>query len=82
MDGGVLVVNTGDADADAAELEILNGMSALSVAMGGCRDERGTGWLIEIYGDALSQSMNDISLAMRFLMAVAVHEAHLPPAPN
>jgi len=82
MDGGVLVVNAGDPDADAAELDILTGMSALSVAMGGCRDERGTGWLIEIYGDALSQSMNDVGLAMRVLMAVAVHEAHLPPVPN
>ena len=82
MDGGVLVVNAGDPDADAAELDILTGMSALSVAMGGCRDERGTGWLIEIYGDALSQSMNDVGLAMRVLMAVAVHEAHLPPVPT
>ncbi|HVQ86876.1 MAG TPA: sensor domain-containing diguanylate cyclase [Actinomycetes bacterium] len=77
LNGGVLVVNGGDSDADPAEVAILDGMGAVSVAMGGCRDTRGAAWLIEIYGDALSQSMGEISLPMRTLMAIAVHEAGL-----
>ena len=73
--GGVLVVNGNDPDADPAELAILDGMAAVSVAMSGCLDHDGTRWLVEVFGDALSGSMSDIALPMRTLVAIAIHEA-------
>jgi hypothetical protein len=75
LNGGVLVVNSSDSDSDPAEVAILDGMGAVSVAIGGCCDARGHGWLIEVFGDELSGPMTEISLAMRTLMAIAVHEA-------
>ncbi|MEO8328754.1 MAG: sensor domain-containing diguanylate cyclase [Candidatus Nanopelagicales bacterium] len=77
LKGGVLVVDATDTDADPAELAILDGIGAVGVAIGGCRDTRGASWLIEIFADALSQSLADIALPMRSLMAIAVHEAGL-----
>jgi diguanylate cyclase (GGDEF)-like protein len=75
LGGGVLVVSCTDSDSDPAEVAILDGMGAVSVAIGGCCDARGFGWLIEIFGDELSGPMTEISLALRTLMAIAVHEA-------
>lgn len=75
LDGGVMVVNNADPDADPAEVAIVDRMGAISVAIGGLRDPQGTGWLIEIFGDVLSAPLNDISLSMRTLMAVAVLQA-------
>ena len=73
--GGVSVIEAGDLDADPDELALLTVLGAGAVAMGGCTGRDSTGWLLEVYADAFSGSLSDVSLAIRALMSVAVLEA-------
>ncbi len=79
IDGGVATLDTADPDVDPAEADVVRRMGASALVMGGCRDDTGARWLIEIYTDDVSSSILDISIPLRALMAVAANEAHRSP---
>jgi diguanylate cyclase (GGDEF)-like protein len=73
--GGVQVIEVSDPDADPNEVAVLQSMGAVSVAIGGCTDRTGDGWLLEVYADAISERLSDVTLSMRTLMSVAALES-------
>jgi diguanylate cyclase (GGDEF)-like protein len=75
IDGGVAVLTESDSDVDAEEAELIRRMGASSLVMGGCREADGRRWLIEIYTDQVSSQVLDVTVPLRSLMTVAVHEA-------
>jgi hypothetical protein len=73
--GRVITVQSTDPEADPAELAMLEGIGAVSLLMAGVVDPEGTGWLIEIICDAMSETSADLGMPLRTLMAVAALEA-------
>jgi diguanylate cyclase (GGDEF)-like protein len=74
LHGGIAVISVDDAEADPAELALLDGLGATAQLMVGVRDSEGRGWLLELYADALSRSVGDIAAAVRALMIMAVSD--------
>ena len=68
------MISVDDAEADPAELALLDGLGATAQLMVGVRDSEGRGWLLELYADALSRSRRDIAPAVRALMIMAVSD--------
>ena len=78
MDGGSFVVDAEDPAADPAERALLAdwGMTGVVAAAGTTAD--GCGWLIEIYSDVSSGSLDDAELPLRLLLAEALRGASAP----
>jgi diguanylate cyclase (GGDEF)-like protein len=70
--GGAFAVRADDPKADAAELAILDDLSAAAVVGAGGQDHDGQGWLVEVYTDALSGSERDLATLLRVLVAIAL----------
>jgi diguanylate cyclase (GGDEF)-like protein len=75
LSGRVVTVQSTDPDADPSELAMLDGVGAVSLLMAGVVDAEGTGWLIEIIGDAMSEASADLGMPLRALMTAAALEA-------
>jgi hypothetical protein len=75
MGGGSFVVDAEDPAADPAERALLAdwGMTGVVAAAGTAAD--GCGWLIEIYSDVSSGSLDDAELPLRLLLAEALRGA-------
>jgi diguanylate cyclase (GGDEF)-like protein len=73
--GHVVLLNATDPETDDAELDILERMGASILLMAGITGSDGSGWLLEIYGDAMSAPMSDFAIPLRALMALAALEA-------
>ena len=73
--GNVVVLNAADPETDPAELVMLDGMGASILLMAGITDVKGRGWLLEIFGDAMSAPLAEFGIPLRSLMAVAALEA-------
>lgn len=78
IDGGVAVVLADDPEGDPDEVELIRRMGATSLIMAGGRETGGRRWLVEIYTDEVSSGVLDITVPLRVLTAIAVHEAWQP----
>ena len=76
---GSFVVAVDDHAADAAERALLVEWGMTGVLAAGGTDQDGRGWLIEVYSDASSGSLDDAELPLRLLLAEALRGA--APAP-
>jgi diguanylate cyclase (GGDEF)-like protein len=72
LSGGAFLVEVDDPYADPAEVALVDGFGCTALLFAGGVDHEGTGWLVEIYGDELSQPMRDQSLVLRALVALAL----------
>ena len=70
--GGSYVVTIDDPYADSSEVAMLLGVGCLELLMVGGVDRNGDGWLIEIFGDEISQPLLPLTGLARSLMAVAL----------
>ena len=52
MAGNVVLLNATDPETDLAEIQILDRMGASILLMAGITGSDGSGWLLEVYGDA------------------------------
>ncbi|MFL6182271.1 MAG: diguanylate cyclase domain-containing protein [Actinomycetes bacterium] len=75
MAGNVVLLNATDPETDLAEIEILERMGASILLMAGITGSDGSGWLLEVYGDAMSAPLSDFAIPVRALMALAALEA-------
>jgi diguanylate cyclase (GGDEF)-like protein len=75
MLGNVVLLNATDPETDPAEVLILERMGASLLLMAGVTGADGSGWLLEVYGDAMSAPMSDFAIPVRALMALAALEA-------
>ena len=75
MLGNVVTLHAGDEETDPGELAILERMGATTLLMAGITEPSGRGWLLEIFGDAMSAPVTDFAIPLRGLMAIAVLEA-------
>jgi len=75
MLGNVVTLHAGDEETDPGELAILERMGATTLLMAGITEPPGRGWLLEIFGDAMSAPVTDFAIPLRGLMAIAVLEA-------
>jgi diguanylate cyclase (GGDEF)-like protein len=75
LQGNVVLLNATDPETDPAEVEILERMGAALLLMAGITGFDGSGWLLEVYGDAMSAPMSDFAIPVRALMALAALEA-------
>ena len=75
MVGNVVLLNATDPETDLAEVEILERMGASILLMAGITGSDGSGWLLEVYGDAMSAPLSDFAIPVRALMALAALEA-------
>jgi len=75
MLGNVVTLHAGDEETDPGELAILERMGATTLLMAGTSEVSGRGWLLEIFGDAMSAPVADFAIPLRGLMAIAVLEA-------
>lgn len=75
VSGRAVAMHAGDPDADPAELAMLDRMGAMSLLMAGVRDRSGSGWLLEIVGDAMSAPSGDLGAPLRALMTAAALES-------
>ncbi|MFL6071283.1 MAG: diguanylate cyclase domain-containing protein [Actinomycetes bacterium] len=75
MAGNVVLLNATDPETDLAETEILERMGASILLMAGITGSDGSGWLLEVYGDAMSAPLSDFAIPVRALMALAALEA-------
>lgn len=70
--GGAFTVRVDQPGADAAELAILDELSAVAVVGAGGQDQHGDRWLVEVYTDTLSGPERDLVTLLRVLVAVAL----------
>ncbi len=70
--GGAFTVRADDPGSDAAELAILDDLSAVAVVGAGGQDASGDRWLVEVYTDSLSGSERDLVTLLRVLVASAL----------
>ncbi|HEX5017688.1 MAG TPA: sensor domain-containing diguanylate cyclase [Actinomycetes bacterium] len=73
--GNVVLLGATDPETDPAELEILERMGASMLLMAGITSPGEGGWLLEIYGDAMTAPLSDFAIPVRALMALAALEA-------
>ena len=73
--GNVVLLGATDPETDPAELEILERMGASMLLMAGITSPGDAGWLLEIYGDAMTAPLSDFAIPVRALMALAALEA-------
>lgn len=73
--GNVVLLGVADPETDPAEAAILEETGATSLLMSGITAPDGTGWLLEVFGDAMSAPMSDFAIPVRALMAIAALEA-------
>ena len=76
--GNVVLLGVGDPETDPAEIEILEETGATTLLMAGVTSPDGAGWLLEVFGDAMSAPMSDFAIPIRALMAIAALEASPP----
>jgi hypothetical protein len=70
--GGSFVVSIEDPYADPAEVAMLQGVGCVEVLIAGGVDREGNGWVIELFGDEISQGLVPLAAVARSLMAVAL----------
>lgn len=75
MAGGVVHLVADDPETDPAEAQIMRRMGATSLVMAGSESDADSRWLIEIYLDEHSSSLIDVTMLLRALMTIAIHEA-------
>ncbi|MFZ0323590.1 MAG: GGDEF domain-containing protein [Actinomycetes bacterium] len=75
LGGGGHCVHASEPGADPAEVAILDGMGAVAVAVVGSGSAVAGRWLLEVFGDEMSGSLDDVLSAIRVLALVAVAEA-------
>jgi diguanylate cyclase (GGDEF)-like protein len=72
--GGSYVVTIDDPYADASEVAMLQGVGCIELLIVGGVDRNGDGWLIEIFGDEISQPLLPLTGLARALLSVALNE--------
>jgi diguanylate cyclase (GGDEF)-like protein len=75
MRGNVVTLHVGDPETDPGELAVLERFGASTLLMAGVTDVAGTGWLLEVFGDAMSSPLGDFAIPLRGLMAIAALES-------
>jgi diguanylate cyclase (GGDEF)-like protein len=75
VQGGGVVLEAEDAREHPEEVALLRLLGARAAVLAGVTDRSGTGWLIEIYADTVTGTLDNVATALRGLMAVAVAEA-------
>lgn len=76
--GGAYVVTIDDPYADDSEVAMLLGVGCIELLMAGGVDRNGDGWLIEIFGDEISQPLLPLTGLIRALLAVALNDPARP----